>query len=81
MEYKLESVPCCYSTTEGEPELYHSEGSSSHSTPLHQEQPTILHCHTGATMRDLTEETTPEWYGPALNQPQGKHPASFTPAP
>ena len=42
---------------------------------------TILHHHTGAVMTDLTVETTPEWYRPALNQLQGKHPASFTPAP
>ena len=33
MEYRPGSAPCCYSTTEGEPELY----------PRHQGQPIILH--------------------------------------
>ena len=41
----------------------------------------ILHLYTGAVMRDLTVETTPEWYRPVLNQLQGNHPASMTPAP
>ena len=64
MEYKPELAPC-YSTTEGEPELYPSKGSSNHSTPLHQEQPS-LHLYTGTVMRDLTVETIPEQYGPVL---------------
>ena len=45
MEYKLEPAPCCYSTTEGEPEFYPNKGStavitltlgqSKYSAPLH----------------------------------------------
>ena len=65
MEHKPESVPCCYSTTEGELELYPSKGSSNHSIPLHKDNP-ILYYHTGAMRRDLTVETTQRWYGPLL---------------
>ena len=45
MEYKPESVPCCYSTTEGEPELYPTKCSSNHPIPSHWKQHS-LHCHT-----------------------------------
>ena len=86
MEYKPESAPCCYFTTEGEPELYPSKGSTAacpltlgqnnHSTPISAS----LHLYTGAMMRDLTVETTPKQYGPVLNRSQVKHPASFMPA-
>ena len=52
------------------------------SAPLHREQPhhTSLHLYTGSMTRDLAVEMTPNWYGPTLNWPQGKHPVSFTPS-
>ena len=53
MEYQLESVPCCYSTTEGDPELYpskgntavctHTLGQSKHSAPLHYSNETSVY--------------------------------------
>ena len=76
MEYKLESTPYFYSTTEGEPELHPSKGSTQ-SAPLHWDRASILYLYTGDVIRDLAVETTPKWYGPLLNQPQGKHPVSF----
>ena len=45
-------MPCCHSTTEGEPELYPNKGSSSHPILSHWEQ-LILHSHSVAVIRDL----------------------------
>ena len=40
MEYKLETAPCCYSTTEGDPELYPNKSSTAVCTPcIGTEQP------------------------------------------
>ena len=47
-------TPCCFSTTEGEPELYPRKGSSSHSIPLQGDNlHTYLYLYTGAMTRDL----------------------------
>ena len=83
MEYKPEPAPCCYSTTEGEPELYPSEGGTAVCTRTlgqnnHSTLPvTSLHLYTGAVMRDLTVEAMPDSTDQHSNDCQGKHPASF----
>ena len=86
MEYKPEPAPCCYSTTEGEPELYPSKGSTTVYTLTlgqknHSTAPAAsLYFHTGAVMRDLTVEAVPDGMDQHPTKHQGEHPARFMPS-